>query len=248
MTIRFALLYPTPDAAEDDFIGLAARCAPPSQVVPIHIPWPDGVGDLAALDTEQTYAAVRELGSDTHLTRVVPALPDADVAIFAVTSASFLHGTRGVQDQLRTVRALTGVPCTSTTSAFQQALRHLGVTRASLASVYHPSAADHFVDRLADVGVRTISRVDADAPSDRALAGWSSAQIVDLVRACVHRDAEVVVLPETALHTADIADVLDAAAGCPVLTATQVSIWDAYRTHGERAHADDAGVLFRGNR
>jgi hypothetical protein len=86
--IRFALLYPTADAAEDDFIGLAARCDPPAQVVPVHFPWPEGAEDLTVLDTEQTYAAVRELGSDAHLERVIPSLTDFDVAMFAVTSAS----------------------------------------------------------------------------------------------------------------------------------------------------------------
>jgi hypothetical protein len=154
--IRFALLYPTPDAAEDDFIGLAARCDPPAQVVPVHFPWPEGAEDLTVLDTEQTYAAVREVGSDAHLERVTTV---------------------------------------STTSAFQHAVQHSGLTSVALASVYHPSATDHFIDRLAEVGATTISRVDADASSDRELATWSSDQIASLVRACVHDDAQAVVLP-----------------------------------------------------
>jgi hypothetical protein len=202
---RAALSHP--DAAEDDFIGLAARCDPPAQVVPVHFPWPEGAEDLTVLDTEQTYAAVRELGSDAHLERVTTV---------------------------------------STTSAFQHAVQHSGLTSVALASVYHPSATDHFIDRLAEVGATTISRVDADASSDRELATWSSDQIASLVRACVHDDAQAVVLPETALHTATIADLLDQAAGRPVLTATQVTIWAAYRALAQHPRTTNAGILFVG--
>ncbi|MEV4730081.1 decarboxylase [Saccharopolyspora sp. NPDC049426] len=244
--IRFALLYPTPEAAEDDFIDIAARCSPPAELVPVHFPWPEGAEDLTVLGTEQTYAAVRTLGSDTHLQQVIHALHGFDVAIFAVTSASFLHGEHGVDHQLDTLRRLTGLPTVSTTSAFQHAVRHLGLTRVALASVYHPSASDHFIQRLAEAGVTTVSRVDADASSDRELADWTSTQIDALVQACLHDQAQAVVLPETALHTAAIAERLDETAGRPVLTATQVSIWAAYDTIARRPRTTNAGVLFVG--
>lgn len=242
--IRLALLYPTPDAAEDDFIDLAARCDPPAEVVPVHFPWPAGAEDLTVLDTEQTYAAVRELGSDAHLEQVIPALHGFDAAIFAVTSASFLHGEHGVDHQLRTLRRLTGLPTISTTSAFQHAVRHLNLTAIALASVYHPSASDHFIQRLAEAGATTVSRVDADASSDRELADWTSTQIQALVQSSLHDQAQAVVLPETALHTATLADRLDEAAGRPVLTATQVSIWAAYDAIARRPRTGNAGILF----
>ena len=241
---RFALLYPTPDAAEDDFIDVAARCDPPADVIPVHFPWPEGVEDLTLLDTEQTYAAVRELGSDSHLEQVIPALHGFDAAIFAVTSSSFLHGEHGVAHQLRTLHRLTGLPTVSTTSAFQHAVRHLNLSRVALASVYHPAASNHFIQRLAEAGATTVSRVDADASSDRELADWTSDQIASLVQSCLHDQAQAVVLPETALHTATIADRLDEAAGRPVLTATQVSIWAAYDAIAQRPHTTNAGSLF----
>lgn len=123
-------------------------------------------------------------------------------------------------------------------------MRRLGLTSVALASVYHPTASAHFVRRLAEAGAPTVGRVDADAPSDRALAGWGADRIEALVRSCRHDEAQAVVLPETALHTATIADRLDEAAGCPVLTATQVSVWAAYDVLGHRPRATNAGVLF----
>ncbi len=67
--------------------------------------------------TPKTYAAVRELGSHNHLRRAIPAIPDTDVAIVVVTSVSFLYCVDGVQHQLRTLRELTGPPCTSTSAS-----------------------------------------------------------------------------------------------------------------------------------
>lgn len=163
-----------------------------------------------------------------------------------MTSASFLHGEHGVEHQLRTLRRLTGLPTVSTTSAFQHAVKHLNLTAVALASVYHPSASDHFIQRLAEAGATTVSRADADASSDRELADWTSTQIQELVQSSLHEQAQAVVLPETALHTATLADRLDQAADRPVLTATQVSIWAAYDAIGQRPRTSNAGILFTG--
>lgn len=124
--------------------------------------------------------------------------------------------------------------------------RNLNLTAVALASVYHPSASDHFIQRLAEVGAITVSRADADASSDRELADWTSTQIQELVQSSLHEQAQAVVLPETALHTATLADRLDQAADRPVLTATQVSIWAAYDAIGQRPRTSNAGILFTG--
>lgn len=246
--LTFDLLYPTPESGEDDFIALAGRSTPASLVRPSYFPWPEDVGDLSALSTEDRYDAVRRLGTDEHLCAALPARTAhnrvADVTIFGVTSASFLQGREGVAHQLETATAIVGTPVTSTTAAFQSALTHLGITRVALASIYHRDGSEPFVERLADVGVRTVGRVDCDAGSDREVALWGDRQITDLVMRSLSPEAQAVVVPETALHTAHLGAVLDEAAGVPVLTATQVSLWDAYRLAGLSPEAESAGVLF----
>lgn len=250
--LTFDLLYPTPESGEDDFIELARQADPPALVRPVYFPWPDDVDDLADLPTRERYDAVRRLGSESHLRTSIPPLiakdtrPDA--MIFGVTSASFLQGPEGVAQQLDTLAGITGTPVTSTTAAFQRALGHLGISRVSLASIYHRDGSQLFVDRLAEAGVETVGRYDFDAGSDREVATWSAEQITDLVMRSLSTDAQAVVVPETALHTAGLGSVLDAAAGRPVLTATQVSLWDAYRLAGVSPVATAAGVLFAKHR
>jgi maleate cis-trans isomerase len=243
------LLYPTPGAGEDDFVRLASRVTPPVRLQVVYFPWPAGMADLAALNTPQTYRALQRLGTDQHLRAVLPAAlaghAGLDAVAFAVTSSSFLQGPAGVQHQLDLLRELSGLPATSTTHGFQQAIGQLALSRVSLASVYHPDTSAEFVDRIREAGATVVDRVDADVGSDRELAGWEADQIVDLVQQVAHPDAQAVLLPETALHTADLADRLDSVAGIPVLTATQVTVWSACRLVGlHRPVAPHAGVLF----
>ncbi|WIX81620.1 decarboxylase [Amycolatopsis carbonis] len=237
--MRLGLLYPTRNAGEDDFLDLAGRLHPPLDLAVHYFAWPSDVDDVGALDLAEVTDAVRCLGSDAHLETALCDLEPFDAVAFAVTSSSFLTDTR---HQLETLRRLAGAPATSTTAAFQDAIRFLGFDTVSLASVYHPSLSDQFIARLdADV----IHRVDASAGSDRELAAWPAERIVDLVARAAHPAAQAVLLPETALHANRLTADLERAAGCPVLTATQVTLWAAARLVGAQPTAEGAGPLFR---
>ncbi|NKQ54726.1 decarboxylase [Amycolatopsis sp. K13G38] len=245
--MRIGLVYPTANTGEDDFLRLAARTRPALDVEVVYFPWPEDIGDLSTLDTDQVVDAVRRLGSAAHLQRVLPAAldgRDVDVVAYAVTSASFVDGPDGVEDQLRVLRRLADCPAMSTTAAFQQAIRSLGLRTVALASVYHPEVSAHFVERVREAGAEIVRRVDASGGSERELARWSPERIVDLVRRAAHPRAQAVLLPETALHTSEITADLERAAGCPVLTATQVTLWAAARLAGIRAVSEEAGPLF----
>ncbi|WP_280276229.1 maleate cis-trans isomerase family protein [Nocardia wallacei] len=244
---RVGLLYPTPNAGEDDFLDLAGQLEPALDVEVVYVPWPDDVDDLAALTLAQVIDALRRLGSVAHLERVLPealAGRDVDVVAFAVTSASFLDGAAGVEEQLRTLARISGRPATSTTAAYQQAIRHLGLRKVALASVYDADVSDHFVERVREAGAEIVRRVDAAAGSDRALAAWPPDRIVDLVQRSADPAAEAVLLPETALHACHLTGELERAAGGPVLTATQVTLWSAARLLNVPAVSPTAGPLF----
>lgn len=242
-----ALLYPTPRTGEDDFLALASRIAPRLDVDVVYIPWPDD-RDMSSMSPDEVRDSLRRLGSSGHLARVVPdALTGRrpDVTVLAVNSASFLQGARGVSEQAGLLERLSGGPATSTTAAFQAAIRHLGLSRVSVASVYPPGITDHFIGRVADAGASVVHRVDADAGSDHEVAAWPGDRIARLVERAASPGAEAVLLPETALHAAALSGQLErAAGGVPVLTATQVSLWHAAVLAGVTPLAGGAGPLF----
>ncbi|MFQ6231180.1 hypothetical protein [Nocardia sp. NPDC002869] len=81
------------------------------------------------------------------------------------------------------------------------------------------------IDHLGETDTTVVHRVDANARTDHELPRWGDERIIDLVTRAAHPGAEVVLLPETALHTDHLTAALTAAAGVPVPTAPQVTIW-----------------------
>ena len=243
------LLYPTPRTGEDDFLTMASRIIPPLGVDLAYIPWPDN-RDMSRLGTDGVLDSLRRLGSADHLASVVPAAlaeRRPDVVVFAVNSSSFLHGARGVSEQVDLLERLSGCRATTATAAFQAAIRHLRLKRVSVASVYPPMITDHFIDRVGDAGAAVVNRADAGGRSDHEVAAWSGDRIARLVEQSASPDAEAVLLPETALHAATITRRLERAArGIPVLTATQVSLWHAATLAGLTPVAAESGPMFAG--
>ena len=58
---------------------------------------------------------------------------------------------------------------------------------------------------------------------------WGREEVLHLARAGDHPDAQAVLLPDTALHTAAYLTELEAELGKPVLTANQVTVWEGLR-------------------
>jgi len=245
--LSIAILYPTPNTGEDDFLALAGRITPAIDAEVVYMPWPGG-RDLSSVGRDGVMEALRRLGSAGHLSAVVPdALGERrpDVVVFAVNSASFLHGADGVPVQAGLLERLSGGRATTTTAAFQAAIRHLGLRKVSVASVYPPAITDHFISRVSEAGAAVVHRADADAGSDHEVGAWSGDQIAGLVGQAASPGAEAVLLPETALHASAITGQLErAAGGVPVLTATQVSLWHAASLAGLRPRAPESGPLF----
>lgn len=68
--------------------------------------------------------------------------------------------------------------------------------------------------------------------------------MLTLARAADAPDAEAVLLPDTALHTAAHLQLLEKALSKPVLTANQVSVWEGLRLADRRVNAPTLGKLF----
>jgi maleate cis-trans isomerase len=69
-------------------------------------------------------------------------------------------------------------------------------------------------------------------------------QVIAMVQAADHPDAEAVLVPDTAMHTLQIVDDLEAAVGKPVLTANQVTVWKGLQLLGPVPRLAGVGSLF----
>lgn len=249
--LRVGVLYPdTRGSGEDDYHALAGRIDGSMRIDLSYVAWPDEHANAHELDAAGKLRVLRGLGDDSRLLAAADRLRSAapHVVSWTCSSGSFLHGLLGARRQARLIGERLGIPATSTSLAYVEALAALGITTVGLGSVYHPTVTDAFVAFLADAGIQTVRRIDLDARSDRELASWGPGRLTDIVDATNTDAAEAILIPETALHTTAHVDHLEARAGKPVLTATPVTLWHCLDLVGCNVHRDGLGTLLRDGR
>jgi maleate cis-trans isomerase len=231
-------LYPGLGVAEDDLTYLVDAL------------YPDGSVRAQIVETPidedaHTVEALLDLGQQwrLHAGAEILRADGAAVVIWACTSGSFVFGWEGAQRQVSELGHFAGVPSTSTSLAFVQALRALEIGRVSIAATYPEPVTSCFVTLLADAGIEVVGARSNDIMTAADAGTLDAGALEALVRAGEHPDAQAILVPDTALHTVRSIPALEAALGKPVLSANQVSVWEAMRLAGVRA-AGDGSTLF----
>ncbi|MEU3659686.1 aspartate/glutamate racemase family protein [Streptomyces sp. NPDC032940] len=190
--------------------------------------------------------ALREMGSPRRLEAGTAELrlAGADAVVWACTSGSFVHGWDGAQEQVRSLARTAGLPASSTSFAFVHAAKELGVRRVAIGATYPADVAELFADFLRSGGVEAVSVVGSGVITAAEVGTWTEAEVLALARSADRPDAEAVLLPDTALHTAAHIPVLEKELGKPVLTANQVTVWEGLRLADRRVNAPELGALF----
>lgn len=234
---RLGFLYPD-HSAEDDYPRMAARLSPPVDAVVVHTSIGEDAHRVDAL--LDTGAAWRLRDGARELRRV-----GVDSAMWSCTSGSFVFGLEGAREQARAVQEFLGVPVSSTSLAFASACRLLGLRRVSIAATYPDEIAALFERLLADSGVSTVLRGAMGIITGVEVGEVSRNRAIGHAIANDHPEAEAILMPDTALHTVDFLDDLEAAVGKTVLTANQVTVWEALRLAGALRPQEGFGALFR---
>ncbi|QCX76783.1 Arylmalonate decarboxylase [Streptomyces sp. YIM 121038] len=190
--------------------------------------------------------ALVEMGSPARLAAGVEELrlTGAEAVVWACTSGSFVLGWEGAHDQVRGLARAAGLPASSTSFAFAHAVRELGAGRVAVAATYPEDVAGYFAAFLKAAGVDVVSLRSSGIVTAAEVGTWGRDEVLALARAGDHPDAQAVLLPDTALHTAAHLPDLEAALGKPVLTANQVTVWEALRLASRRVNAPTLGTLF----
>jgi len=234
--LRLAVLYPGP-GAEDEYLRFAAEAAYPLEV---RLSYTDAEDSHLPADLLDTAAVERLLDGTRRLADWTP-----HVVSWACTSGSFIVGVSGARAQVAALQRETGVPAGSTSLAFGEAARALGLRRVAVLSPYPPAASEAFVAFVAafDVRVVRLRWLDCHGPSSSVKLDADA-----LLRAAADVDApaaEAILLPDTAVFTLHLLASLAAARGKPVLTANQVTLWQALRLAGSPVADPRLGVLAR---
>jgi maleate cis-trans isomerase len=167
-----------------------------------------------------------------------------DAAMWACTSGSFVFGLDGARAQAQAVADGLGAPVSSTSLAFVDACRRLGIERVAVAGSYPPDIVALFVRFLEDAGLRVVGSRSADIISGVGVGELDVAETIAFVTAADEPEAQAVVVPDTAWNTIAIVDQLEHALGKTVLTANQVTIWQGLRLAGWDGSQRGLGSLF----
>lgn len=234
---RIGFLYPG-YSAESDYEAFATQLGAGVELVVVHT--------LMREDAHRVDALL-DVGSEEVLAAGARELADlrVDAAVWACTSGSFVFGPRGARTQVEGVRTAAGVPASSTSFAFVHALRQLRRTKVAIAATYPDDVARHFVDFLEAMGITVLSLASHGIGTAAEVGQLDADEAVDFVLTNDHPQAEVVLVPDTALHSADLIEPLEGLLGKPVLTANQVSVWEGLRLAGRLEGRSGPGTLFR---
>ncbi|MFR9751824.1 maleate cis-trans isomerase [Nocardia sp. 004] len=226
-------IYPD-HAAEDDY-PLAA------EALGAHLPVAHIYGtDLHAVPE------LLELGSPEKLrggaALLAPHQPEA--IVWACTSGSFVYGPTGARDQADALATAAGVPATSTSFAFTDAVHALGLRTVAVAASYPDDVAQLFVEFLADADIDVVSMASAGIDTAAEVGTLTPDQVLQLAVDNDHPDAQALLIPDTAMRTLAVLPDLEARLGKPVLTANQVTIWAGLRLAGVEPVSPAFGALF----
>ncbi|MGV9339748.1 aspartate racemase/maleate isomerase family protein [Streptomyces sp. NPDC003688] len=158
------------------------------------------------------------------------------------TGEGFTHDAEDEADRVEALARQTGMPASSTALAFVNAARDLGATRVAVAA---PAGTHEETARLRGflrAGGLEVTGTHTAAPAP--VPGSDEDALLALVAAADTPDAEAVLLADPALETAAHLPALEKAVGKPVLTASQVTVWEGLRLAERRVHAPDLGALF----
>lgn len=231
-----AVLYPG-HAAEDDY-QLIEDALGPSIRLPVVITEIDS--------DDHTVGAMRAVGESDRLLDGAQRARTHDPAalMWACTSGSFLYGWEGAQRQAAQLSEVAGLPASSTSLAFAEACRALGIDAVAVAASYPSDVAAGFTTFLAGADIEVVGMRANDILTATDAGFIDGDTLFDMVVTADQPAAQAILIPDTALHTATWINDLEAQVGKPVLTANQVTAWEGARLAGATPHSDKLGALF----
>ncbi len=237
MTHNFGFLYPG-HAAENDYPAMESLLG---DDVALHVVHTTMDEDAHRVDALLDVGGHERLAAGAEQFRAL----EVEALVWACTSGSFVFGWDGASAQAEKLAAVLGVPASSTSFAFVAAARALGARRLAVAATYPEDLAAHFVEFLRQGDLEVVHLSSRGIVTAAEVGTLDRADVLDFAAANDHPDADALLMPDTALHTVGWLDELEQRLGKPVLTANQVSVWEAMRLAGVRTGRAGVGSLFR---
>jgi maleate isomerase len=168
-----------------------------------------------------------------------------DVIVMGATAPSFLKGAGYDCEVMARIEKATGTPATTTSTALLRALRLMGARRVVLGSAYTEEVNAIARAFLEANGFPVAAARGLDMVDNLAVGRLGPESACALARGLAEVEADAVVLACTNWRSMEVIERLEAEQQRPVLSTTQVSVWDALRIVGWRGEIPGYGRLLR---
>ncbi|MBB5173745.1 maleate cis-trans isomerase family protein [Texcoconibacillus texcoconensis] len=235
--VKVGFLYPG-YAAEDDYPRLGQMVDQPVDVKLVHTTFDEDA---------HTVEALSEMGSTPRIIEGTKQLPGEGVhsVLWTSTSASFVLGLEGIKKQITTLENQLNVPASTTALAFIRAARAIGAERVAIAATYPKDVAMLFRRFLEQFDIEVIQYASRGIITAAEVGTLNKQEVLQWAVDNDCKDADALFIPDTALHSAAWIEDIETNIQKPVLTANQVSFWEALRLADGLKPQDGLGTLFK---
>lgn len=195
--------------------------------------------------SEITPEAILKMVEDLDAQSRLLASADVDIIVLGATAPSFLKGAGYDREVIARIEKATGKPATTTSTALTRALRFLGAKRIVLGSAYDDKVNAIAQGFLEANGFKVLAARGLGMVDNLAVGRLGPGSAYELARGADRVDADALVLACTNWRTMDAIERLERELAKPVVSTTQVSVWDALRMIGYRREVPGYGQLLR---
>ncbi|MVA96250.1 maleate cis-trans isomerase [Nitratireductor sp. CAU 1489] len=189
--------------------------------------------------------ALRETGQLAWITEAAQRLRgfDLDAITWACTSGSFMSGSAFAARQAEAIGQAVEAPATSTSLSFVDAMRGLGLHKASVLATYPEPTARAFCSFLGEAGLSVDALTCLDIPTGWDVPALPTETIVEKAVEAFSPGSDTLLIPDTAMPSLHFIETLEDRLNVPVLTANAVTLWGALELTGRGPSVSGYGTL-----
>ncbi len=215
-THRFGLLTPSPNTVQEPEF---------SEVLPRTVSLHTGRLSFRNIVPETLIRCVEELEAESRK------LADADVGVivFAATAPSMAKGKGYDRELIKRMEDASGKPATTASTAFVEALTHLGIRRIAIGTPWNEAINKPMVSFMEANGFEVVNCEGAGFVRGDELGRTGPEAAYELGRRVDRPNADAVIMPGGNWPTMSFVEQLERELGKPVLTNNATSIWAGLR-------------------
>ena len=180
---------------------------------------------LSNVESESTLRIVQEIEIESQKLADV----DVDVIVFPATAPSARNGIGYDQELIKRIRAASGKPATTASTALLEALRLLSTKRIALGAPWSAPVNQTVATFLEANGVKVLAQETLGLIRNLEIGLLDPQTALDVGRRVDRPGVDAVILACGNWGTFSVIDQLERELGKPVLTTNQVSLWHALK-------------------